>query len=98
MAPATFSGRYRATGPVQPAAPGSFDAWSTERWRLFAVDGAGRLERTEIRHAPWPLQPATAELEASPMAAAHRLTLPDVPPRLRFAARVDVKAWWPRRA
>jgi uncharacterized protein YqjF (DUF2071 family) len=98
MAPATFSGRYRPTGPVQPAAPGSFDAWSTERWWLFAVDGAGRLERTEIRHAPWPLQPATAELDASPMATAHGLALPDVPPRLRFAARVDVRAWWPRRA
>jgi uncharacterized protein YqjF (DUF2071 family) len=93
---ATFAARYRPTGPVEQAAPGSFEAWSTNRFRLFAADPDGRIERTEIRHATWPLQPATAQLDASGMAAAHALTLPDVEPHLRFARRVDVRGWWPQ--
>ena len=95
---ATFRATYRPTGPVERAEPGSFEAWSTERWRLFAVDRAGRIERTEIRHAPWPLRPATAGLDAAELAAAHGITLPVAPPHLRFARRLDVVAWWPRPA
>lgn len=93
---ARFAARYRATGPVEPAVAGSIEAWFTDRWRLFAQTRDGRIDRTEIRHAPWPLQPATAEIDGSSMAAAHGLTLPDDPPHLRFARRVDVVAWWPR--
>jgi uncharacterized protein YqjF (DUF2071 family) len=95
---ATFTGRYRPTGPVEPAAPGSFEAWSTARWRLFSVDRSGGVRRSEIRHATWPLQPATAELDATGLAGAHGLTLPDEPPHLRYSRRVDVRAWWPRDA
>ena len=97
-APARFDARYRPTGPVEPAAPGSLEAWLTERWRLFAIDGAGAVLRTEIRHRPWPLQPAAARIELETMAASHGLTLPDEPPHLRFAGRLDVVAWWPRRS
>jgi uncharacterized protein len=96
--PARFEARYRATGPVERAATGSLAAWLTDRRRLFAVDGDGQLLRTEIRHAPWPLQPAAARIEIETMSAAHGLTLPDEPPDLRFAARLDVVAWWPRAA
>ena len=48
-------------------------------------------------HAPWPLQPAEAEIRVDTMAAAHGITLPDVDPVLYFAKRLDVVAWWPRR-
>jgi uncharacterized protein len=96
--PARLETRYRPTGPVERASSGSLEAWLTERWRLFAMDGDGQVLRTEIRHAPWPLQPAAARFEAETMAEAHGLTLPDEPPHLRFAARVDVVAWWPRPA
>jgi uncharacterized protein len=95
---ATFRATYRPTGPARPAVPDSFEDWSTSRWRLFAADRDGRLEHTEIRHDPWPLQPATAELDAAAMAAAHGLTLStEVEPHLRFARRLDVRGWWPRR-
>jgi uncharacterized protein YqjF (DUF2071 family) len=94
-APARFEGRYRPTGPVEPAVPGSLEAWLTDRPRLFAVDGDGRVLRTEIAHRAWPLQPAVARIEVDTMAAAHGLTLPDEPPHLRFASRLDVVAWWP---
>jgi len=96
--PARFEARYRPTGPVELAAPGSLEAWLTDRRRLFAVDDWGRLLRTEIRHRPWPLQPAAARIVTDTMSAAHGLTLPDEPPHLRFAARLDVVAWWPRPA
>ncbi len=96
--PASFTARYRPTGPVALASAGSFEAWSTDRMRLFAVTADGRIERTEIRHAPWPLQPAEADIEAGSMAAAHGLRLPDGPPHLRYARRLDVRAWWPHPA
>jgi len=95
---ATFQARYGPVGPVELAAAGSLEAFLTARERLFAVDAAGRIIRSEIRHAPWPLQPATATLEVASMAAAHGLVLPDEAPHLRFARRVDVRAWWPSRA
>jgi len=94
--PAILDAWYRPTGPVVAAAPGSLEAWLTARFRLFAVDGQGRLSRTEIRHATWPLQPAEGELEADSLAAAHGIGLPESAPHLLFAERLDVRAWWPR--
>jgi uncharacterized protein YqjF (DUF2071 family) len=96
--PAELAVRYRPTGPVEPAAPGSFESWLTDRMRLFAVDGAGRIVRTEIAHAAWPLQPAEAEFRTESMAAARGLALPSVSPHLLFSRRLDVRSWWPRRA
>jgi uncharacterized protein YqjF (DUF2071 family) len=96
--PAVFSGRYRPTGPIQPAAPGSLDAFLTDRMGLYASDADGRIQWTAIRHEPWPLQSAEAEITRDTMAAAAGITLPDVEPVLAFAKRLDVVAWWPRRA
>jgi uncharacterized protein len=93
--PARFEARYRATGPATIARPGSLEAWLTDRRRLFAQGEDGRIMRTEIGHAPWPLQPAAARIATETMAAAHGLVLPDVPPHLCFSARLDVVAWWP---
>ena len=94
---AAFAGRYRPVGPVEPAAPGSLAAFLTDRRGLYAVDGAGRLSWTAIRHAPWPLQPAEAEIERNTMAGAQGITLPAGAPLLQFSKRLDVVAWWPRR-
>ena len=94
---AAFEARYRPIGPVEPAAPGSLAAFLTDRRGLYAADPAGRLWWTAIRHAPWPLQAAEAEIGVDTMATAHGLTLPDDVPVLYFAKRLDVVAWWPRR-
>lgn len=88
--------RYRPTGPIALAVPGSLEAWLTDRMRAFSVDGAGRVVRTEIDHPAWPLQPAEAEFTVESMAAAHGLILPDAAPHLQFSRRLDVRAWWPR--
>jgi uncharacterized protein YqjF (DUF2071 family) len=95
--PAELDVRYRPTGPVALAGPDSLEAFLTDRLRLFAVDGRGRILRTDIRHDPWPLQPAEAEFRVETLAAAHGLVLPPDPPHLRFAKRLDVVAWWRRR-
>jgi uncharacterized protein YqjF (DUF2071 family) len=94
---AVLAGRYRPVGPVEPAALGSLAAFLTDRRGLYAADEAGRLSWSAIRHAPWPLQPAEAEIPVNTMAAAHGIDLPDVAPLLYFARRVDVVGWWPRR-
>ncbi len=93
---ARFEGRYRPIGPVQPAAPGSLAAFLTDRRGLYAADSRGALSWTAIRHDPWPLQPAEAEIDVETMAAAHGIQLPAVPPLLHFTKRLDVVAWWPR--
>jgi uncharacterized protein len=95
---AAFEARYRPTGPIQPAAPDSLEAWLTDRKRLFSVDRRGRIWRTEIEHDPWPPQPAAADITLETMAAARGLVLPESPPHLRYAARLDVRGWAPVRA
>jgi uncharacterized protein YqjF (DUF2071 family) len=95
---AIFEARYRPTGPVEIAPDATLEAWLTDRKRLFSVDGRGRIWRTEIDHPAWPLQAAEAVITVDTIAAAAGLVLPDAPPHLRFAARLDVRAWAPQRA
>jgi uncharacterized protein len=107
LATARYAARYRPIGPATstspPASDGgpsreTFDDWSTVRMRLFAADRGGRIWRTEIAHAPWPLQPAEATIDAAGLAAVNGLTLPAVDPIVRFAGRLDVRGWPPVRA
>ncbi len=93
---ASFDGRYRPSGPVELAEPGSLARFLTDRRGLYAADPAGRISWTSIRHPPWPLQPAEAEVRVNTMAASHGIALPATPPLLHFAKRLDVRAWWPR--
>lgn len=97
-APAVFQGRYRPAGAVTRSAPDSLDHWLTERYCLYAVDAAQRVYRAEIHHLPWPLQAAEVEIEANSMALAAGITLPNQPPRLAYAHRLDVAVWPPVRA
>lgn len=96
--PARFDARYRPTGVARPADPDSFDDWSTNRLRLFSVDGAGSILRAEIAHEAWPLRPAEATLDAAGLVAVHGIELPAEPPIVRFVDRLDVRGWLPVRA
>lgn len=91
--PAEFEGAYAPIGEVRLAAAGTLDHWLTERYALYSVDGRGRLCMGEIHHAPWPLQPAWADITTNTMAAAAGITLPPQPPLLHFAKRLDVAVW-----
>lgn len=95
--PASFTARYRATGPATTADPGSLADWLTRRMCLFAPDRGGRIVQTEIDHVDWPLRPAEAEIDENTMAAAHGLRLPDQAPQLMAVDRLDVRGFRPVR-
>jgi uncharacterized protein YqjF (DUF2071 family) len=94
---AAFAARYRPTGPVAMAAPGSLEWWLTERYRMYSAGRRGVARRSEVRHPPWPLQPADAEI------AVNTMTLPfgiaaRGRPVLHVARRVEARFWRPRPA
>jgi uncharacterized protein YqjF (DUF2071 family) len=84
---------YRPTGSVYASAPGSLDAFLTERYCLYSIDARGRLLRGEIHHQQWPLQPAEAEFRRNTMALAAGLMLPDIAPLLHYADHLEVLVW-----
>ncbi|MBB6097697.1 hypothetical protein HNR42_001114 [Deinobacterium chartae] len=90
--PAEFRARYRPSGPVYLAQPGSLEAWLTERYCLYSAQGE-RLWRGHIHHARWPLQPAEVTLEANTLAEGWGLHLPGAPALAHFARRIDMVAW-----
>jgi uncharacterized protein YqjF (DUF2071 family) len=94
---ARFRARYRPTGAVFASQPGSLEHFLTERYSLF-VKAAGILRRLDIEHVPWPLQPATADVEVNTMAQAAGFKLPTDPPHVLFSRQLDVVAHWPRSA
>jgi uncharacterized protein YqjF (DUF2071 family) len=91
--PATFAGSYRPASNIYLAAPGTLEHWLTERYCLYAQAADGSLRRTEVHHAPWPLQRAEAHLLTNTVSAAGGLPVAGPPPLLHFARRVDVLVW-----
>ncbi len=89
-------GRYRPTGPVFLAAPGTLESFLVERYALYAVLRNGKVLRGDIHHPPWPLQPAEAEIRRNTVASAQGIALPDREPLLHFVARQDTLVWPPR--
>jgi uncharacterized protein YqjF (DUF2071 family) len=81
-----FAATYEPCGPVAFPRPGTLEHFLTERYRLYTTDHRGRVRSADIHHAPWPLQPARAELAENTMG-------PDDEPLLHFAARQDVLVW-----
>jgi uncharacterized protein YqjF (DUF2071 family) len=91
--PAAFRARYRPVGDVRRSRPGTLDHWLTERYCFFAVDGRGRIARSDVHHGPWPLQSAEAVVETNTMAQASSVALPPSKPILHFAREIDVVGW-----
>jgi uncharacterized protein len=89
---ACFAGRYRPTGPVSEAEPGSFQHFMAERYCLYTVDEQLQLLRGDIHHRPWPLQPAEVEITTNSMARPYGIEL-NGEPRAHYAERVDVVFW-----
>lgn len=87
--------RYRPTGEVFRAEPGTLDHFLIERYCLYTVLRAGRVLRVDIHHHPWPLQRAEAEFQENTIARASRIELPDRPPVLHYARRQNTVNWPP---
>jgi uncharacterized protein YqjF (DUF2071 family) len=96
-APAAITGRYRSSGPVARAEPGSRAHFLTARNGLWSLDRGGHPAWVGIRHAAWPLQPAELELEAQTISTAAGVDLAGPPDDLRYSGRLDVVAWRPVR-
>lgn len=94
-APADFIGRYRPTGDIFQASPGTLEYFLAERYCLYTLDDQGTIYRCEIHHRPWPLQPAEAEIQRNTMAAGDGIALPDSPPLLHFARHQPTIVWRP---
>jgi uncharacterized protein YqjF (DUF2071 family) len=86
--------RYRPTGDVRNATPGTLDYFLTERYCMYTLGPDGGLRRAEIHHPPWPLQDAELELELNTMPPPG-IELPDdePDPLLHFAACQDTVIW-----
>jgi uncharacterized protein YqjF (DUF2071 family) len=89
---ATFEARYRPVGPVRLARPGSLEDWLTARYCLYTMRGS-HLMRGEVHHAPWALQPATADIVRNTIAEPVGIHLPATPPLLHYSERLDVVVW-----
>ena len=90
--PAAFRASYAPVGDAFHAVPGTLEHWLTERYCLYTLDEARRVQRAEIHHPPWPLQHAHAGIETNTMAAEVGLML-DGEPLLHYARRQDVVFW-----
>jgi len=92
--PALLRGSY---APAGARTDDPLARWLAERYCAYTLDGAGRPLRIDIHHPPWPLQPASGELEAQGMADQVGIEL-DAEPLLHFSARQDTLIWSPRPA
>jgi uncharacterized protein YqjF (DUF2071 family) len=90
--PVRFHARYRPAGDVQFASPGTLEYFLTERYCFYTTNPRGQLLRGDVVHEPWPLQPAEAEFVENGLTLPWNIELPDTPPLLHFAKRVDVRA------
>jgi uncharacterized protein YqjF (DUF2071 family) len=90
--PAYFTARYGAEGEELSVRDGSLERWLTERYCLYTLDDAGRIQRGEIHHPPWPLRRGWAEIETNTMAMPFGIELKGEP-LLHFSRRQDVAIW-----
>jgi uncharacterized protein YqjF (DUF2071 family) len=90
-----FESEYEPRSEPFVAAVGSLEHFLTGRYCLFAQTRAGRLLRTDVHHAPWPLQRAQATIRANTMAQPYGLARAGPPAQLHFARRLDVVVWAP---
>ena len=90
---ASLRASYQPTGPASHAADGTLEHFLTERYCLYTLDRHGDVRRADIHHAPWPLQPARAELTDNTVTEPLGIRLPGQQPLLHYAARQDVLVW-----
>ena len=93
MPHANFAASYYSIGEPYQSTIGSLDSWLTDRYCLYAADRAGRLYRGDINHAPWPLQPAEAEVQRNTLGDWLGIEMPGPPQTLHFAKSLAVLAW-----
>ncbi|WP_255169536.1 YqjF family protein [Natrononativus amylolyticus] len=84
-----FVATYEPAGPAARADPGSLEHWLVERRQFLSRRGA-RVLAGEIAHEPWPLRPATVEIEENDVFEAVGLPEPTAGPRAQFCGRLEL--------
>jgi len=90
---AAFSASYRPSGPPALTQPGTLEHWLTERYCYYTTDRRGCLCCCDIRHDPWPLQPAEATIGRTSLVTAGGIALPPVAPALHYAHFMRARFW-----
>jgi hypothetical protein len=80
-----------AEHPEQTAIAGSLDAFLVERYTMYAQTRQGALLRGQVRHIPYPLQPATVTSCEQSLVAAAGIPVDGPPDHAVFSAGVDVR-------
>ncbi len=88
-----FRATYAAAGESYEAAPGGLEHFLTERYCLFTEVPGGGIRSVQIHHAPWPLQPAAAEIETNGVLDIFDLPVAAAPDCLHYARELDVVHW-----
>jgi len=91
-----FAGRYRPTGPIFNARPGTLEHFLTERYALFTVVHGRRVLRGDIHHLPWQLQPAELIVDRNTIPDAWGIDVSGQQPLLHYCDRQDTLIWLPR--
>jgi hypothetical protein len=92
---AHFACRYRPTGEVAAAVPGTLEFFLAERYLLYARTGRA-LRSARVFHAPYPLQPAVvADLNETLLSAAGLPIEKSAPALVHYAREVDVQIYRP---
>jgi uncharacterized protein YqjF (DUF2071 family) len=93
-----FDAEYTPDGPEFHARPGSLEHFLTERYCLYSLSPRGRLCRSEVHHAPWPLRVAHGHVDAAGLLAATGLENHALhQPLLHFSRGVSTVIWTPKR-
>lgn len=94
---ASFSVRYRPTGPVFQAKTGSFAHWATERYCLYSATPSRQVKRVEVHHVPWSLQSAEVDIQQSNILETAGFEPLSTTPLCLFSRGVEVVSY-PQRA
>jgi uncharacterized protein YqjF (DUF2071 family) len=88
-ASSAFAAEYGGTGETFTAAPGSLEAFLTDRYCIYTEDG-GRAYRAELHHPRWRLQRGEASVDVNTFTP---MPLPQVPEHVLFSERQDAVVW-----
>ncbi|HEX2129175.1 MAG TPA: DUF2071 domain-containing protein [Solirubrobacterales bacterium] len=90
--PAAMACEYTPARARLPVKPGSLERWLSERYCLYTLAEGGTVQRADIHHPPWPLQPAEGSFTRNTMAHPYGIEL-EGEPLLHYSAIQDVVLW-----
>jgi uncharacterized protein YqjF (DUF2071 family) len=73
--------------------PSPTETWLTERYSMFVKTGFGTLDRGDIAHVPWPLQPVEVDVRTNTIPQAAGLPALGNPDLASYASGVVSRNW-----